>query len=300
MSDSALALPTAGPALGVDGAGLTDPAAFPVLRPTRVRYDDLGPDGRATLLGLGRWLEQARVDGELPRFRRLVEDGGFAAPRILLAAQRIDRLAPLERDREYRVGLGVRRIGNSSFSYGHGVFADGACVAVSDSTTVLATASGPTGLPDALRADLAAMLIDEPGGAPSPRPGAARRERAAYPVTLPVRARIADIDTNAHVNNVAVLSWYADAVADWQLDRLGRSAGGPPPALAAVAWDVQYVAEVTYPATYDVALAVSEDPEGLRYRCALFAGPRCVGLADGVGPAGELSRADLARWGLRA
>ncbi len=300
MPDSALALPTAGPSLGVDGAGLTDPAAFPVLRRTGVRYDDLGPDGRVTLLGLGRWLEQSRVDAELPRFRRLVEDGGFAAPRILLAAQRIDQLAPLERDREYRVGLGVRRIGNSSFSYGHGVFADGACVAVSDSTTVLATSSGPTGLPEALRSDLAALIIDEPGGAPSPRPAAARRDRAAYPVTLPVRARIADIDTNAHVNNIAVLSWYADVVADWQLDRLGRPPGGPPPALAAVAWDVQYVAEVTYPASYEVALAVEEDPWGLRYRCGLFAGARCVGLADGVGPAGDLPGSDLAAWALRA
>jgi acyl-CoA thioester hydrolase len=276
---------SAGPSLAVDGDGLTDPAAFPVSRPLTPRYADLGGDGRVTTVALGRWFEEARVGAELPRSRRLAGSGGSAPFRILLAAQRIRRLAPLSHGTEYRVGTGVRRIGGSSFSYGHGVFAGDRCVAVADSVTVLATAAGPSALPDELRADLAAMAIDGPGGAPS-RPEPSRRERTRYPVVHRVTTRIGDVDTNRHVNNVAALSWYADAVAAWQSARLGDPDGGPPEELAPTAWEVQYVAEIAHPRTYDVALAVDAGPDGLIYRAGLFAGERCVGLADGFGAAG--------------
>src|SRR4051795_9584204 len=118
MVDSALA-PPVGPTLAVDGDGLTDPATFPILRSVAPRYADLGGDGTVSTMGIARWLEESRVQAHLPAFRRLVDDGGFAPFRILLAAQRLVVRAPMPRDREYRVGVGVRRLGNSSFSYGH-------------------------------------------------------------------------------------------------------------------------------------------------------------------------------------
>jgi acyl-CoA thioester hydrolase len=290
MTPDAPVLP-AGPSLAVDGDGLTDPAAFPTMRPVTPRYADLGGDGRVTTVSLGRWFEEARVHAELPRFRRLAGDGRSRAFRILLAAQRIRVLAPLAHGTEYRVATGVRRVGGSSFSYAHGVFADDRCVAVADSVTVLATASGPCALPDALRADLAALALDEPGGA-APRPASSRRDRDRYPVAHRITTRIGDVDTNRHVNNVAVLSWYADAVATRQSARLGDPDGGPPEELAPHAWEVQYLDEVAHPRTYDVALAVDPAPEGLHYRAGLFAGERCVGLADGYGAAGPLEPGD--------
>jgi acyl-CoA thioester hydrolase len=286
----------AGPSLAEDGSdrgALTDPAAFPVLRPIAPRYADLGGDGRVSTVAVARWFEEARVVTELPRFRRLIEDGGFAPFRILLAAQRLRVLAPITHGTVYTVGTGVRRIGGSSYSYGHGVFAGDRCVAVSDSVTVLATGSGPSGLPDALREDLGTLVLEEPGGAP-PRPGAARRERGRYPLARPVTTRIGDVDTNRHVNNVAVLAWYADAVAAWQSARLGDPDGGPPEELTPSTWEVQYVDEVAHPRTYDVALAVDAAPDGgLHYRAGIFTGERCVGLADGFGAAGPFHGAGL-------
>ena len=287
MAEPALVLPPAGPSLAGDGGGLTDLAAFPVLRPVTPRYSDLGGDRRVTTVALTRWLEEARVQAELPRFRALVRDGGGRF-RIVLAAQRLRALAPVPRGAEYRIGLGVRRIGGSSFSYGYGVFAGDRCVAVGDSVTVVATGSGPSELPDELRADLASMVIDEPGGAAAPRPEAARRDRTRYPAVHRLTSRIGDVDTNRHVNNVAILSWYADAVAAWQSGRLGDPDGGPPEELAATAWEVQYVDEVAHPRTYDVVLAVDAAADGLHYRAGLFSGERCVGLADGFGAAGRL------------
>ena len=295
MAEHALVLPPAGPSLAADGEGLTDLAAFPVLRPVTPRYSDLGGDRRVTTVALARWLEEARVHAELPRFRALVQDGGGGF-RIVLAAQRLRALAPVPRGAEYRIGLGVRRIGGSSFSYGYGVFAGDRCVAVADSVTVVATRSGPSELPDELRADLASMVIDEPGGAAAPRPEPARRDRIRYPAEHRLTSRIGDVDTNRHVNNVAILSWYADAVAAWQSGRLGDPDGGPPEELAATAWEVQYVDEVAHPRTYDVVLAVDATADGLHYRAGLFSDERCVGLADGFGAAGPL---DATGAGLR-
>jgi len=287
MAEHAVVLSPAGPSLAGDGGGLTDLAAFPVLRPVTPRYSDLGGDRRVTTVALTRWLEEARVQAELPRFRALVADGGGRF-RIVLAAQRLRALAPVPRGADYRIGLGVRRIGGSSFSYGYGVFAGDRCVAVGDSVTVVATGSGPSELPDELRADLASMVIDEPGAAGAPRPEPARRDRTRYPAVHRLTSRIGDVDTNRHVNNVAILSWYADAVAAWQSGRLGDPDGGPPEELAATAWEVQYVDEVAHPRTYDVVLAVDAAADGLHYRAGLFSGERCVGLADGFGAAGPL------------
>ena len=287
MAEHAVVLSPAGPSQAGDGGGLTDLAAFPVLRPVTPRYSDLGGDRRVTTVALTRWLEEARVQAELPRFRALVADGGGRF-RIVLAAQRLRALAPVPRGADYRIGLGVRRIGGSSFSYGYGVFAGDRCVAVGDSVTVVATGSGPSELPDELRADLASMVIDEPGAAGAQRPEPARRDRTRYPAVHRLTSRIGDVDTNRHVNNVAILSWYADAVAAWQSGRLGDPDGGPPEELAATAWEVQYVDEVAHPRTYDVVLAVDAAADGLHYRAGLFSGERCVGLADGFGAAGPL------------
>lgn len=263
-----------------------DPTAYPVLREVRPRYADLGPDGKVSTIALARWFEDARVLTDLPLFRRLVQDGGMGNHRVLLANQRIEKLTHLPADGRYRVGVGTRRVGSSSFTYGYGVFLDGWCVAVADSVTVFATSAGPAALPDQLRGDLAALCLDEPGPPAAPAPPAERRDPSWYQRAHAVDVRIADIDTNRHVNNVALLWWYADAIADWQLDQVGRPLGGPSPDLAPVRWNIQYVAEVTYPGTYDLRLSVTEEAAGeMRYACGLFDRERCVGLADAAGAA---------------
>ena len=55
----------------------------------------------------------------------------------LLASVRVDVLAPLKvTGRPYEVGLGVTRIGRSSFSYAYGVYDGDECVATGASTSV--------------------------------------------------------------------------------------------------------------------------------------------------------------------
>ena len=265
-------------------AGLTSPAVYPTLREVHPRYGDLGPDGHITTTALARWFEDARVGVDLGSFRRLVEDGGMGAFRILLAAQTVERRAAVSWG-DYRVGVGVRRIGGSSFTYSYGAFAGERCVGLGETVTVFSGTCGAMTLPDELRDDLAGLAIDEPGAVPAERPGPERHERDLYPFALDLRARLGDIDTNRHGNNVAVLSWYVDAVAAWQLDVLGATPGGPPPELTPVTASVQYVAEVAYPGDYRVGVRPRVEGDVVHYACGLFAGDRCVGLADLVGPA---------------
>ncbi len=275
---------------------LTHPGAYPVLRDAVPRYSDLGHDGMISTIGLARWFEDVRVAVELPAFRRLVEDGEFGPFRVLLAAQHIDRLAPMRWDGKYRIGVGIRRVGGSSFTYGYGVFDDDRCVARGDTVTVFATGAGPAQLPDALRSDLAGLVLDEPDAPAVHRPGAERRDRSTYPFAVSLRARIGDIDTNRHVNNVALVSWYADGVAALQDEVLTSGWGGPPPAIAPSAFRVQYVAEVGYPAEYEVGVAVLDAGPTVHYGLGLFLGDRCVGLADATGPRGDLPTDVLDAW----
>jgi len=103
-----------------------------------------------------------------------------------------------------------------------------------------------------------------------------------------MRARIGDIDTNHHVNNVALAAWYVDAVAALHLDP-AHARGGPATPLGPTAIDVEYPAEVTYPGVYTVGVAVTGIERGMaRYACGLFQGDDCVGLADLEGPAAGL------------
>jgi acyl-CoA thioester hydrolase len=312
MPDSVPAADASRPAGGAL-APLTHPGAYPLLRDVSPRYSDLGPDGMISTTGLARWFEDVRVGVELPGFRRLVEDGEFGSFRVLLAAQHVDRLAPMRWDGKYRIGVGIRRVGGSSFTYGYGVFCEDRCVALGDTVTVFATDAGPAHLPDALRSDLAGLVLDEPDAPRAHRPGPERRDRATYPFAISLRARIGDIDTNRHVNNVALISWYADGVAALQEEVLTSGWGGPPPAIAPTEFRVQYVAEVGYPAEYEIGVAVlgqdaggdgdttsdteaGPDDATVHYALGVFLGDRCVGLADATGPRGDLPAGTLDAW----
>ena len=110
------------------------------------------------------------------------------------------------------------------------------------------------------------------------------RPREAYPFRLDVRTRFGDLDTNRHVNNVRLATWYLDGLAELHLDVLGYPVGGPLDGLAPSSLSVQYLGEVHYPGIYQLRVAVLDigDDDIVRYVCGLFDGPKCVGLAEAV------------------
>jgi acyl-CoA thioester hydrolase len=281
------------------------PSSFPVLIEHTARYSDLDPSRRIGRDALVRWFEDARVAVELDTFGAELDTRVRARLRLLLAAVRVVVLAPLRvagrgAAGHYRIGLGVTHIGTSSFTYAYGVFAGEECVATGESVSVHVTDDGSAPLPDPVRSALGALRIDRAGTARAER-SPSRLVREAYPFRLDIRTRFGDIDTNRHVNNVALAGWYLDALAELHLDVLGYPSGGPLDGLSPSSLHVEYLDEVHYPGIYQLRVGVLElDENTVRYACGLFDGPRCIGLAEALGaPAEEDIAEHLAGWRMR-
>ncbi|WP_328437071.1 hypothetical protein OHA71_07190 [Streptomyces sp. NBC_00444] len=270
-------------------------SAFPKQSDIRVRQADLGRDGTVSTIGMARWLEDARLRVRLPRFEQLVGAGGFTPFHVLLVSQSVERLAPVIRvDRDIQVRTGVRRVGRSSFTFVHAVFAGGKEVGSGEATVVLHGAAGPLPLPDELIADLTDLQMPELSQSAMTRPGDERRQRDYYPHFTPLCARIGDVDSNQHVNFIALATWYDEAVAAFTSKAIEVGEGGAVPDLPPWSYRIQYVGEVTYPGTYEVGLLVrSFDVDSVLYELGVFSGTTCLGIADAVGARGELSARSL-------
>lgn len=109
---------------------------FPVLIEHEARYADLDPSRRIGRDALVRWFEDARVAVERDTFGADLVARLQSRVRLLLAAIRVDVLAPLRVAGSYRIGVGVSHIGTTSFSYRYAVFAGDECVATGESTSV--------------------------------------------------------------------------------------------------------------------------------------------------------------------
>jgi acyl-CoA thioester hydrolase len=259
-------------------------AAFPVVVPRTARYSDLDPSRRLGRDALMRWFEDARVTVERDAFGAdLTTRERWQVRRLLVSAQ-VDVVSPRKVTAEpYDVGLGVVTVGTSSFGYAYGVHAGGELVATGRSTSVHVTEDGPAPLPGGVRAALEALRMDAPAADRLPR-DPSRLVRETYPFRLDVRARFGDLDTNRHVNNVALAGWYLDALAELHLDVLGYPTGGPLDSLAASSLTIDYLTEVQYPAIHQLRVGVvGVDGGTVRYACGLFDGPRCIGLAEATG-----------------
>jgi acyl-CoA thioester hydrolase len=255
----------------------------PIEIDVRVRQADLGRNGSASVVGMARWLEDARLRLSLRRFERLVGRGGFPRFQILFVGQRVERLAHAGRaGAVVKVRTGIRRIGRSSFTYEQSAAIDGAAVTAGEATVVLRGAGGPLELPDELIDDLSELpSSDTPRGPATERVGPERRRREHYERFAPVRARIGDVDGNHHVNYLAQLTWYDDAIAASALDTADPAGHRTIPDLAPDAYAVHYLGEVTYPGDYELGSRVRDDGANtLSYELAIFRGADCLGVAD--------------------
>lgn len=262
---------------------LEDPALYPVLIEHEARYSDLDPSRRIGRDALVRWFEDARVAVERDAFGADLVARLQSRVRLLLAAVRVDVIAPLRVAGNYRIGIGVSHIGVSSFAYRYAVFAGRDCVATGESVSVHIDGSDPAPLPDVVRGALATIRVSAPAPA-RPDRGDARLVRENYPFRVDVRTRFGDLDTNRHVNNVALAGWYLDGLAELHQDVLGYPTGGPLDGLSPSSLSVQYRDQVHYPGIYQLRVGVLEiDEDTVRYACGLFDGPRCIGLAEALG-----------------
>ncbi|MFJ8795152.1 hypothetical protein [Streptomyces sp. NPDC102462] len=263
---------------------------FPDHRQVEQRFGDLAPDGTTSTQALTRLFEHPRVGLRFPRFDRLVAEGGFGPFRILLVGQGVERWTSFGTfGATIRIGTGIRAIGRTSYTYGQGMFVDGHLVATADATIVLADKSGPIALPDELLADIEELRLPGTSAAVETKPDPLRRERQYYPAAATVHARVGDVDLNRHVNYIAQVGWYDEAIASHTHDLLGDGAAKTLPRYLPWRYRVTYLDEVRYPGTYDIGIAVSgHDGQTVHYELGLFDDNRCLGTANASAPRGKL------------
>jgi acyl-CoA thioester hydrolase len=135
-----------------------DSDRYPLKVRILARYADVDPLWHINNVAIAQYYEEARVSTTMMVMggRRVASPDG---ERILIAHQCIDYLREATYPGALEIGIGVLRVGRSSFRYGMAMFQDGACVSVSEAVLVYADAQGPAGLPDEYRRRLEGWLI---------------------------------------------------------------------------------------------------------------------------------------------
>ena len=135
-----------------------DPAYYPIKVRILARFADVDPLWHVNNVAIAQYYEEARVAAS----REMQEGMRFADPsaqRVLIAHQSIDYLREAGYPGELEIGVGVLRIGTSSYTFGMGMFQHGECASVSDAVMVFADPAGPIRIPDQARRRLEAWLL---------------------------------------------------------------------------------------------------------------------------------------------
>ena len=110
------------------------------------------------------------------------------------------------------------------------------------------------------------------------KPELFRLKRASYPFFRQVIARFSDMDTEGHLNNVALASFYEDARVSFLR---AATQGGRPFRFVIAHISISYLTEAHYPGNYDVGLGISRfGTTSFGIGCGLFMGDTCVGTCD--------------------
>ena len=122
-------------------------AAYPYFRRVIARFSDMDSEGHLNNVALAAFYE----DGRVSFLRGLAGDDRRGQFRFVIAHLSIGYLAEAHYPGDYDVGLGVAKLGNTSFGVGCGLFIGDACVGVCDTTQVVLGDAGPIAIPLAFR-----------------------------------------------------------------------------------------------------------------------------------------------------
>jgi acyl-CoA thioester hydrolase len=113
---------------------LKDASTYRLWTPVVLRFRDIDLLGHVNHGSVVGWLEDARVQLELPVQPVTVE---YQGPAIVLLDLHLQYLHEIRMGAEVRVGTRVQRIGTASVTIGQAVFADGACAVIGEVVEVL-------------------------------------------------------------------------------------------------------------------------------------------------------------------
>lgn len=118
-----------------------------------VRFSDQDAVGHVNNVAFAAYVETGRV-----AFGHALHPDGDAGSSFILARLVIDYRAQGHYPGEIRVGTRLTAVGRTSFTLGHGVFKDGACLAIAQCVLVHTRDGVPSPVDGALRTGLERLL----------------------------------------------------------------------------------------------------------------------------------------------
>jgi len=132
-------------------------STYPVVIQVLSRFGDMDALRHINNIAVAQYFEEARVAG----MRQMLGGDLLAGAdgRMVIARLTIDYLHEATYPGALEVGVGVLRLGNSSFTFGLALFQNGLCVGVSDAVMVNTDGHGPARLPENVRARLGQFML---------------------------------------------------------------------------------------------------------------------------------------------
>lgn len=133
-------------------------STYPHRTEITLRFADIDPQWHLNNVRVGEYYQEARVSF----FRHFSQDLGYeraAGSRTLVVNQSIDYLSEVTYPGSIVVGIGVSRIGTSSWALAMGMFKADVCVGLSTTVLVHGVADGPAPIPAAFRSLLDRFLL---------------------------------------------------------------------------------------------------------------------------------------------
>jgi acyl-CoA thioester hydrolase len=147
---------SSGVTMKVLGAG-RELAHYPFVLTMRTRFSDLDPQHHVNNVVVAEYYQESRITFHRSILGEQLERSH--GERVLVAHHAMDYLAEIRYPGEVAIGVGVSRIGNSSYTLVSAMFQETLCVGVATTVLVHADAQGPAPLPEALRNLLALQLL---------------------------------------------------------------------------------------------------------------------------------------------
>jgi acyl-CoA thioester hydrolase len=131
---------------------------YPVRNSVDARYGDMDANGHLNNLALGSMHENSRATLQATVFPE-VYGRTSSLLRIVAASNIVHFLREAHWPAAIETGVGIGRIGTSSFVASTALFIDDACISLCDTVLVLLDDNGPTPIPDDARAQLAVLAL---------------------------------------------------------------------------------------------------------------------------------------------
>jgi acyl-CoA thioester hydrolase len=133
-------------------------ATYPVHVEILTRFSDIDPQHHINNVAVAEFYQESRLG-----FHRALNAMYWERPhgsRTLVARHEMDYLAEIAYPGRVIVGVGLLKVGNTSYTLGSGMFQNDACVGIASTVLVHANAQGPAALPSAMREVLEKHLLE--------------------------------------------------------------------------------------------------------------------------------------------